>query len=59
MARKWRKFPSYAKSLGQKEDADETDGFALLTGPETDKKKRKTKKMYKNYQNFSVVGNTP
>ena len=54
MARKWRKSPSYAKSLGQEEDADETDGLEMLPGPETDKKKRKTKK-----QNFSVVGNTP
>ena len=43
MARKWGNFPSYAKSLDQNKDADETDGFALLPGPETDKKNGKNK----------------
>ena len=49
MARKWGKFGSYAKSLDQNEDADETDGFALLPGPETGKKIEKQKKWYKNF----------
>ena len=46
MARKWGKLESYAKSLDQNEDADETDGFALLPGPETGKKNEKCEKMF-------------